>query len=93
MIDVMEFPPPEKRKKYPSRCSVCGGRVVERLETLSYPGPGELPRVITGVPAGVCEQCGEKYLRPEVIADIERILADAPAREEAIAVWEYAKAG
>jgi YgiT-type zinc finger domain-containing protein len=87
----MEFPPPEQRQTYPSGCSVCLGPVVPRQVALTYPGK-ESPtkvRVIDGVPAGVCEQCGEKYLLHEVVVKLEQLMATPPTREEAMPVWDY----
>jgi predicted RNase H-like HicB family nuclease len=36
--------------------------------------------VIDGVPAGVCEQCGEKYLLHEVVVKLEQLMATPPTR-------------
>ena len=46
--------------------------------------------MIDGVPAGVCEQCGEKYLLHEVVVELQRLLATPPTREEGVPVWQYA---
>lgn len=93
MMSGMEFPPPEKREAYPADCTVCGGSVVPKRVTLSYPNR-EAPtnvQVIDGVPAGVCDQCGEKYLLQEVVVEIERLMAAPPTRQETVSVWEYAE--
>lgn len=93
MMSDMEFPPPEKRETYPPDCTVCGGSVVPKRVTLTYPNR-EAPtkvRVIDGVPAGVCDQCGEKYLLHEVVVEIERLMAAPPTRQETVSVWEYAE--
>lgn len=61
----MRFTAPEERKAYPSRCDLCGGDVVEAIVTLTYPDAESRVRVIEGAPAGVCDQCHEKYLSAE----------------------------
>ena len=90
----MKFPPAEQRKTYPPDCTVCLGPIVPKRVALTYPGK-ETPtrvRVVDGVPAGVCEQCGEKYLLHEVAVELEHLLTTPPTREETVPVWEYAGA-
>lgn len=82
-----------ERKAYPSRCDLCGGDVVEQIVTLTYPDPEGGVRVIEGVPAGVCQQCHERYLSFETAAAIDDLLARPPTKKESFAVWEFAKAG
>lgn len=87
----MKFPPAEQRKTYPADCTVCLGPIVPKRVALTYPGK-EMPtrvRVVDGVPAGVCEQCGEKYLLHEVVVALEQLLTTPPTREQAIPVWQY----
>jgi YgiT-type zinc finger domain-containing protein len=90
----MEFPLPEQRQTYPSDCSVCLGPVVPKRVALTYPGRESRTkvRVVEGVPAGVCEQCGEKYMLHEVVVKLEHLLTTPPTREETMLVWEYAGA-
>lgn len=90
----MEFPPVEQRKTYPRDCTVCLGPVVPKRVALTYPGkvtPTSV-RMVDGVPAGVCEQCGERYLLHEVVVELEHLLATPPTREQTVPVWEYAGA-
>lgn len=90
----MEFPPPEQRETYPEVCQMCGGRVTEKLITISLPDrDGDGIRLIHNVPAGVCEQCGEYYLTVETSRAIDALLVEPPTREEAVPAWEFAKAG
>lgn len=86
-IDAIE------RKAYPSRCDLCGGEVVEESVTLTYPSREGKVRVIEGAPAGVCQQCHERYLSYETAVAIDELLASPPTKEEMISVWEFAKAG
>lgn len=55
--------PPKARKKYPSKCIQCGGAVVEGITTFIYHEGNGNTRVVHGVPAGICQSCGERYLR------------------------------
>jgi YgiT-type zinc finger domain-containing protein len=51
-------------------CSFCGGEVkAERVE-LDYRHEGKL-LIFQNVPAGVCQQCSEKYLTAKVAKEIE----------------------
>jgi YgiT-type zinc finger domain-containing protein len=93
MMSDMEFPAPEKRKKYLSKCSVCGGTVTEGRVDVPVPDRDGRIRLIEGVPAGVCDQCHEYYLTVETSRVIDRLLAAPPSREDTILVWEFAKAG
>lgn len=92
MISHMRFPEPSERKTYPPDCTVCMGSVSEKQVTLTYPVKRDSTdvQVVTGVPAGVCTQCGEIYLLAETVEEMDRILASPPERQETHPVWEYA---
>ena len=51
-------------------CSFCGGEVKGDKVELDYRYKGDL-FVFQNVPAGVCQQCGEKYLTAKVAKEIE----------------------
>lgn len=51
-------------------CSFCDGDVREAKVELEYRYQGKL-YIFQNVPAGVCEQCGEKYLTAKVTKEIE----------------------
>jgi YgiT-type zinc finger domain-containing protein len=76
-------------KKY-SDCFYCGGIVEERLMPRELRWQGQL-FVFENVPMGVCTQCGEKVLTPEVAKDIDRILEDKrkPTRTIEVPVYHY----
>jgi YgiT-type zinc finger domain-containing protein len=82
-----------ERKAYPTRCDLCGGDVVEEIVTLTYPDKEGRVRVIEGAPAGVCQQCHERYLSFDTAAAIDELLASPPTKRETYSVWEFAKAG
>ena len=52
-------------------CSFCGGEVKGDGVELDYRYKGKL-YIFKEVPAGVCQQCGEKYLTAKVAKEIER---------------------
>lgn len=51
-------------------CYFCGGEVVERIIELEFRWKGQL-YILEGVPAGICQQCGEKYFTAEVSKAID----------------------
>ena len=60
--------------KYDS-CSFCGGIVTERRVQKACWWGEKLIAITDNVPAGVCEQCGEKYFRAAVLKQIEKIIS------------------
>ena len=53
-------------------CHFCKGMVMQRHVTIDYRW-GEDLMVIRDVPAGVCQQCGEKYLESHVYKELEKL--------------------
>lgn len=51
-------------------CSFCGGEVKSEKVELEYRYEGKL-YIFQNVTAGVCQQCGEKYLVGDVAEEIE----------------------
>ncbi|MDY0082616.1 MAG: type II toxin-antitoxin system MqsA family antitoxin [Ignavibacteriaceae bacterium] len=66
-------------------CSFCGGEVKEKLIELDYRYKGKL-YVFRNVPVGVCQQCGEKYLKAEVAKSIEKDIKHRQKWDETIEV-------
>ena len=62
------------------RCHFCGGEVVEQRVTVDYRWGDAFLVVIRQVPAGVCQVCGEQYLKAEVVKEMEKV---AHSQEEA----------
>lgn len=52
-------------------CSFCGGEVNNSKVELDYRYKGNL-YIFQNVPAGLCCQCGEKYLTAKIAKEIER---------------------
>ena len=76
-------------KKY-SECFYCGGAVEEQLSPRELRWQGQLC-VFENVPMGICTQCGEKVLRPEVAKAIDRVLREQkePTRTMQVPVYLY----
>ena len=77
------------KKKY-GDCFYCGGVVEERLMPRELRWEGQL-FVFENVPMGVCTQCGEKFLVPEVAKSIDRTLKNKkkPAKTIQVPVYQY----
>jgi YgiT-type zinc finger domain-containing protein len=54
------------------RCYFCKSKVIEQQVTIDYRW-GDTLAVIKDVPAGVCQQCGEKYLESHVYKELETL--------------------
>ena len=76
-------------KKY-SECFYCGGAVEEQLMPRELRWQGVL-FIFENVPMGVCIQCGEKVLKPEVAKAIDRVLLEKkkPNRTIQVPVYRY----
>lgn len=57
-----------------SDCYHCGGEVKERTVAREIWWKGKL-HLIENVPVGVCQQCGEKVILPDVAKVIDQMLA------------------
>ena len=66
-------------------CSFCGGEVKGSNVELDYRYKGEL-YIFKDVPAGVCQQCNEKYLTAKVVREIERRIKKKEKWEQTISV-------
>ncbi len=76
-------------KKY-SDCFYCGGVVKEQLIPREFRWQGHL-FIFENVPVGICIQCGEKFLKPEVAKAIDRVLQEKkrPKRTIKVPVYHY----
>jgi len=66
-------------------CSFCGGEVKADRVELDYRYKGKL-FIFQNVPAGVCQQCGEKYLSAKVAKKIEHTLQTKEKWDKTISV-------
>lgn len=84
------FEPPRARKKYPSKCPICGGSIEEATVTLPFPDQNDGIKLVQGVPAGVCSSCKEEYLTAEVAETLEKLISSQPHTRVDTPVWKYA---
>jgi YgiT-type zinc finger domain-containing protein len=68
------------------KCHFCGGNVSEQNVIVDYRWGEELLTVIKNVPAGVCEICGEKYFKAEVVRAMEKTASSKRKPKEVIEV-------
>ena len=62
-------------------CTYCGGEVTLKNIELDYRYNDEL-FIFTNVPTGVCNQCGEKFLKSKTAKDIEKKIMSGTAPSE-----------
>jgi YgiT-type zinc finger domain-containing protein len=55
------------------QCHFCGGEVTEQRVTVDYRWGDKLLTIIENVPAGVCQVCGERYFKAEIVKQMEQI--------------------
>lgn len=68
---------------------MCRGTVSEETVTLAYPDGAGNVRIIRGVPAGVCQQCHNKYLTVETSRMLDNLLNTPPTTEAVVPVWKF----
>jgi YgiT-type zinc finger domain-containing protein len=73
-----------------SDCFFCGGAVEEQSISREIRWKGRL-FIIEHVPVGVCTQCGEKVIKPEVAKEIDLMLHEErePVKMIQVPVYEY----
>ncbi len=55
------------------RCPLCGGEMYDGITTLSFL-MGEKVAIIKNVPAEICSDCGEAYMKSHVTGNVETLL-------------------
>lgn len=56
-----------------NKCSVCGGKLKEKEITYTQELKGKV-YVVSNVPALVCPICGEEYLSPDTVDEIQKVI-------------------
>jgi YgiT-type zinc finger domain-containing protein len=76
-------------------CHFCGGEVVEKRITIDYRWGKDFVAIVENVPTGVCQVCGEQYLKAEIVKEVEKLIhsreepkkvIEVPLREFAVVV-------
>jgi YgiT-type zinc finger domain-containing protein len=73
-----------------SDCYYCGGVVKEKLIPREIRWRKKL-FIFENVPVGVCTQCGEKVIKPEVAKAIDRVFQEEkkPTKTVQVPVYQY----
>ena len=71
------------------RCDLCGGRIEKKRVsyTLFYEGHWI---IVEGVPAKVCQQCGEKLFSPKTVEELEKVIWNKRSPQKRIETPVYA---
>jgi len=74
------------------RCAFCKSETEEQLIRYVQEFEGRVV-IIENVPAEVCTQCGEKFIRPEVAEKIQRLVWERPPpkRRAEVPVYDLAE--
>ena len=71
-----------------SDCYFCGGEVQEQRIAREIWWRGKL-HLVENVPVGVCRQCGQKVILPQVAKSVDQILAGQVPPDAFVAVPTY----
>lgn len=63
-----------------NKCSVCKGNLISKKITYTQELEGKV-YVVSDVPALVCSQCGEQYLSPETVDEIQKVIEKGEQRK------------
>ena len=75
------------------KCHFCGGDILEKWITTDYRWGEDLIAAIESVLTGICQICGEQYLKAEIVKEMERLvhsrekpkkIIEVPLRELAV---------
>ena len=88
---MVELQKTKATQKETMTCAVCGGRTEDRLIKYMQDYKGR-EVIIENVPAEVCTQCGERFIRGDVAEKIQQIVWNRPAtpRSKKVPVYEFA---
>jgi YgiT-type zinc finger domain-containing protein len=70
------------------RCPLCGGEMKDGITTIPFLS-GERVTVIKNVPAEICADCGEAYMKSSVVDKIESLLDRVEALHSEMSVLHY----
>lgn len=70
------------------RCPICGGQKEPGVTTFTVDWH-EGVTIVRGVPALVCQQCGETWIEDTVAESLEAIVSEARRRQTVIEVTQW----
>ena len=83
----------KKRFNSMKECYFCKGKVVEQKVKVDFRWGARL-KIIENVPAGVCQQCGEKYFQSDVYKTMDKLAASRkkPTARLTVDVFRFTEA-
>jgi YgiT-type zinc finger domain-containing protein len=70
-------------------CASCGGTATQGTTTVTVQR-GDTTVVVRGVPALICDVCGDEYIDEPTLRRVERLVDEAAASGATMVVHEYA---
>ncbi len=70
------------------KCPLCGGEMCDGITTAPF-FVGEKIIVIKDVPAEICSECGESYMKSSVVDGIEKLLDRLEDLQSEMSVVHY----
>lgn len=77
-----------KEEKNKKKCPLCGGEMSDGVTATPF-FIGEKVIVIKDVPAEVCGDCGEAYMKSSVVGKIESLLARLEDLHSEVSIVHY----
>ena len=70
------------------KCPLCGGKMDDGITTLSFL-MGENVAIIKNVPAEICSDCGEAYMKSHVAGKVETLLDSIEELHSEVSIIYY----
>lgn len=70
------------------RCPLCGGGMEDGVATLPFLTADKII-VVKNVPAEICSDCGEAYMKSQVVGVIEKLLDRLEESQSEVSIVHY----
>ena len=70
------------------KCPLCGGEMLEGIATIPFLS-GDQATIIKNIPAEICSDCGEAYMKSNIVGNIESLLDRLEALGAEVSVVHY----
>jgi YgiT-type zinc finger domain-containing protein len=70
------------------KCPLCGGEMFEGIATIPFLS-GDQVAIIKNIPAEICSDCGEAYMKSSIVGNIESLLDRLEALGAEVSVVHY----
>lgn len=78
----------KQEKNKIKKCPLCGGEMQDGLTTVPF-FIGEKIVVVKDVPAEICSNCGEPYMKSSVVSKIEKLLDSLEHLQSEMSIVHY----